>query len=141
MRMFNVLINLVKRIKDCLTETKNYSDTNLQIAKDYTDDQLARTTITYTNNLRLTKIGNIVELRLYRMSYTNLRAFNIPSGYRPSSNISFSTTILYNNNGYQSYTWITTDGNLNCSYYNYSSAPLNPTGAAEIYGSCTYFIG
>lgn len=94
-----------------------------------------------TASFGLRKFGNIVELRLYGITYSTLVAYNVPAGYRPAYQLSFPAIILYNGNGYQCYVTLSTAGTFTVQYYNYGAAPQTPVGGSAIYGTYVYFLG
>ena len=94
-----------------------------------------------TTEAGLRRIGDIVELRYYGKSASEIRAYTLPAGCRPAHRLSFPTVVIYNSNSYMGYLIINTNGTLETYYYNYGGASIVPASGSVVYGTFIYFIG
>lgn len=94
-----------------------------------------------TTEAGLRRIGDIVELRYYGKSASEIQAYTLPAGCRPAHRLSFPTVVIYNSNCYMGYLIINTNGTLETYYYNYGGAGAVPASGSVVYGTFIYFIG
>lgn len=94
-----------------------------------------------TSEWGLKKIGNIVEFTLGGKASGDVRAFTLPSGYRPSKLLSFPIVVVLNSNCYMGYITLNANGAVYTYYYNSASASQTPASNAAIWATLTYFLG
>ena len=94
-----------------------------------------------TSEWGLKKIGNIVEFTLSGKASGDVRAFTLPSGYRPSKFLSFPIVVVLNSNCYMGYMTLNANGAVYTYYYNYAGAAQTPVSNAAIWATLTYFLG
>ena len=89
----------------------------------------------------LRRIGDIIELRYYGKSASEIRAYTLPAECRPANKLSFPMVVSYNSNLYMGYLLVNTSGSLETYYYNYGGAGNIPASGSVVYGTFIYFIG
>lgn len=94
-----------------------------------------------TSEWGLKKIGNIVEFTLSGKASGDVRAFTLPSGYRPSNFLSFPIVVVLNSKCYMGYMTLNANGAVYTYYYDYASASQTPARNAAIWATLTYFLG
>lgn len=112
-----------------------------QNANEYTDEKVRENTNTATTAMGLRKIGKVVELRFFGKLSSEVKAFTLPTEYRPPYSLSFPITVVYNGNCYQAYMTISANGVISPYYFNYGQADQTPISGAGIYATCVYLIG
>ncbi len=93
---------------------------------------------TITKSGYFAKVGNLVMANVYGATTSALPT--VPSGYRPSYNLSFPATIILNGNAYMGYVTINTSGVITPYYYDYGTAPKSPVTGCTVYFLATWII-
>ena len=125
------------------TKKANIADTIKSLNADMKGESGGTSSEVYVNTAEagLRRIGNIVELRYYGKSASEVRAYTLPVGCRPANKLSFPMVVNYNSNSYMGYFLINTNGTLETYYYNYGGAGAVPASGSVVYGTFIYFIG
>ena len=165
MKIFNILKNISKNLKDIQNKLINGfemdldagvtgsndtwyiegSDGDLTIGNNTGNIILKNLKTPYTlhslgdDNISLRKIGNIVELRMFGITYTNLKNYTFPSNCYPVKSISVPVVITLSGNCYTGYFTLSSSGNVSCFYFSPGNTNLTPTDSAAVYTTCCYF--